>query len=264
MVDISSFTNPGAAGLAVLHQTTNARWLRQPSADMSVFRGHKTVAFNWKAGAQIGPHRYDKNKAHVGVASSVLVGVGEPVYFRSVPRDMGKEAGIWHILLHAGSEDTRLPPIVSKRDCWVYTPILQLLIKLGYAVEIKEAYVFGEQHQVFRGFYEEMKAQLEAAAGDAQKVQAVKDIYTVFFGVLAHPKDNPRPGYIYRPDWLFTVVAEAKARMYYQLLKVWREQGALPNAIKTDALYYDRPVELPMGPNIGQFKYKLLSSEEDE
>lgn len=247
--------NDPSSGIAVLKQVTRPEWLKQPPGDFTIFRRHPAFDAKWDSGK---PRSivYDKNAMYLGAASGVKLGVG-PFSHKEQPEFEG-QAGLWHICLHeTPAELAHLPPIASEGFSWQYTPILRYLRDTGYRFDIVEAYVFEEQHLVLKRFYERMSELRER-----DKV-AAKELYTRTFGVLAHQPPEHWRHAIYRPDWFFSLVAEAKVRIYLQILASYRADGVLPAAIKVDSLYFDREVpSIPVGSRIGQFKVKKLSEEE--
>lgn len=267
MIDQTTEEAPGKAGIALLRKVTPVAWLQQPAYDFSVFKqgerkgesDHRPHDFNWHPELFEGPglHKYDKNAMYVGAASNAVLGVGAPVHQRGP--ELSKRPGLWHVHIEAAPPAIdALPPLVEDADSWQYTPIVELLVKIGYRLRIEDAYIWSAGHQVLRPFYEEIKAMRAGAAGDAATLKRVKDIYRVTFGMLAHERPGARPGYLFRPDWFFCLVATAKVIMYRQIQKILDEEGQAPVAVYTDALYYAAPVQgLPIGQGIGQFKYKL-------
>lgn len=255
MLDLS---NPGAAGMALLKEVTRPEWLRQPSASFEVFKAHKTIDLLWKTDRPA-LHLYDKRAMYVGAASSVKLGVGVPV--QVAHPEFEDHAGVWHIIIdQAPAGLDQLPPIVRSADSWQYTPIVKLLRKWNYAFHAEEAWLFSKQHALLRPFYEGVRTLWEASTDDPDARRQIKRMYTVTFGMLAHDRAGHGAGYIYRPDWTFSLVAEAKARMFYQLRKVFEIDGVAPSRVKTDCIWYPRPVTaLPVGESIGQFKYKEAS-----
>ena len=248
------FSNPGATGIAMLKTVTRPDWLRQPRANFSIFKEHKTVDLRWKTDRPA-LHLYDKRAMYLGAASSVKLGVGVPELVQA-PR-LEDRAGLWHIVV-TFSQGQDFPSLVRTAESWQYTPIVQALRASGYEVQAVEAWLFPEQHALLRPFYERVKALWEATANDPEARRQVKHLYTITFGMLAHERPGYGTGYIYRPDWTFSLVAEAKARMFYQMLKVLEIDGVAPSQVKTDCIWYPRPVNaLPVGERIGQFKYKL-------
>jgi len=260
MIDLS---NPGTAGIALLKEVTRPEWLRQPRASFSIFKQYKTIDLLWKTDRPA-LHLYDKRAMYVGAASSVKLGIGGPEHVASP--QIEDRAGVWHIVIdQAPAGLDLLPPIVKSADSWQYTPILEVLRKVGYTFHAEEAWLFSEQHAVLRPFYERVKALWEATADDPDARRQVKRLYTVTFGMLAHEKPGHGAGYLYRPDWTFSLVAEAKARMFYQMRKVLELEALAPSQVKTDCIWYPRPVTaLPVGEGIGQFKYKAVSEEGPE
>jgi hypothetical protein len=238
-----------------LRRVTRSAWLKQPPGDFSIFREHPARDARWYT-SQPPQFCYDKNAMYLGAAASVKLGVG-PFTHVEAP-EFSDQAGLWHIVLaDPPPEEANVPPIIPTGPSWQYAPVLRYLHKYGYPFTVLEAYLFSEQHAVLRSFYEGVKTLR------AQDKQAAKDIYTRTFGILAHLPDEPWPGMIYRPDWFFTLVAEAKVRMYEHLRQFYQADGAYPVAIKTDSLYYTQAMpSIPLGTNIGQFKLRPVEEPE--
>jgi hypothetical protein len=243
------------SGMAVLKQVTNPEWLKQPEGDFSIFRKHPALDARWDSGK---PRVvcYDKNAMYLGAAASAKLGVGP---FAHVEKpEFEDRAGLWRIFLHeTPAELAHLPPIAPEGFSWQYTPVLRYLHHSGYKFDVEEAYLFSEQHAVLRRFYEKMRHLR------AQDKTAAKELYTRTFGVLAHQPPEHWRNVIYRPDWFFGLVAEAKARMYIQVQQFYAKDGVLPVAIKVDSLYFDQEVpSIPLGSGIGQYKIKQVSEVE--
>ena len=265
--------HPGKVGLELMRSCTPPAWLRQPDYDFSVFQqharkgelDHRTVAFQWYTGRPA-LHKYDKNAQHLGAAGAAHLGIGAPVHV--VRPDLSSAPGLWHVRIEgAPPTNPALPPLIDDNalESWEYTPVVQELHKRGYKLRLIEAYLFAEGREVLRPFYERMRT-LRAdalASGDAQYIQRIKRIYAVTFGVLARAPDANWPGYLYRPDWWFNLVAYAKVVMYCQMERIYQREGIAPTAVDTDALYYDQPVQgLVIGTGIGQFKHSIPDQKE--
>lgn len=251
---LGGYENPGVAGLALLRRVTPREWLRQPQADLSFFRTHGARPLQVTTG-EAATWAADKNGMYLGAASSVLLGTGEPVWYdQAPPWSAHPPAGLWHVEIMGGP--SHWPPLFKKSDDWLYTPALQALAKIGFTFALKEAFLFPESHQALRPFYEAFRLARETATPDDWK--RCKRVYTTTFGILARrPEGDPVPSYIFRPDWYYSLVAEAAARLVYNIKKVYDQEGLLPVRIETDALYYETEVfSLPMGTGIGQFKLK--------
>lgn len=245
--------SPGVAGMAILREVTRPEWLRQPQGDFTVFRRHPAFDLRWDSGRP-GPCIYDKNAMYVGAASSAKLGVGIPEFVHAPALE--DRAGLWHIIVEGGLGGDLVPLLVKMPDSWQYTPMVQALLTFGYQVRAVEAWLFPESHAVLRPFYERIRTLRDATVDQPEARGQIKRLYTVTFGILAHLIPDAKPGYLYRPDWFFTLVAEACARMHYQMRKVLEVEGVAPSAAHTDALFYPHPVaSLPLGPGIGQFKY---------
>ena len=239
--------NEPLSGIAILKQLTRPEWLLQPQGDFSLFQKHPTFNAKWNLGKPW-VVCYDKNAMYLGAASNVKLGVG-PFSHIEKP-DFVDQAGLWSLFLYEPPKElASLPPIAPYGLSWQYTPVMHYLAQTGYKFDLKEAYLFAEQHAVLRRFYEQMKELRE------RDKPAAKAIYTRTFGVLAHQPPEHWSNALYRPDWFFGLVAEAKVRMYLQVQKTYRSDGVLPITIDVDSLYFDQDVpSIPIGSGIGQFK----------
>lgn len=245
---------PAKQGIALLRSLVKPEWLHQPRADFSFFKEEKAIGFSWKSG-DLGQHVYDKRAMYLGASSSVKLGVGIPEHV-TCP-EIRDTAGLWHVLIDQ-APTSPLPPLVKYVDSWQYTPMLLALVRAGYSFQVSEAWLFPEQHELLRPFYEHVRALWLASEGDLDARKQVKRLYTFTFGMLAHwPRvGTPGPNYIYRPDWTFSLVSEAKARMFYQMSKVLEADGLAPTQVIEDCIWYPEQVTaLPIGQGIGQYKY---------
>ncbi len=255
----SSSAHPGRDGMTLLKAVVRPAWRQQPrNFDFSIFAGRdfRALDFAWRDGRPA-RHQYDKNAMYVGAASSVVLGVGAPELVQR-PLFDPRKAGLWHIA--SMQPPATLPPLPCPADDtpWQYTPLVLALIDLGYTLDISEAYIWPESHQILRPFYERVKA-LREQAQTPEALKAVKTMYTVTFGMLAHSIERPGSGYLYRPDWFFGLVAHAKAILFRQAWQVYARTGYAPSRISVDALYYPERLPdgaLPVGKGIGQFKYQ--------
>ncbi|HEY7357910.1 MAG TPA: hypothetical protein VH590_15635, partial [Ktedonobacterales bacterium] len=138
-------------------------------------------------------HRYDKNNAYVGAASSANLGAGDYVQ-QEQPAFNAKVPGLWHILLEGESafNGYDLPhPTDGQTDSWQHTATVRLAQQLGYQVTILEGCFFPEYHQTLRPWYElisHARQQFRAPGAfkhdQAQAVayNALKNIYTGSLG----------------------------------------------------------------------------------
>lgn len=260
---LGRWRSPVQAGFVLLQDITRRDWLRRPAVSFEAMQqmfhddGRGAGALNLSTGAPA-PHSYDKHKAWLGTAAGVKLGVGTPVHV--VAPEFADRAGVWLVRVADTSPYTDVFPVPERwlhHPTWLYTPLLHALVRLGYTFTAQEAYLFSEQHTVLRPFYQAMREHLDQAATPAE-VRQLKDIYTRTFGALAHfPEKATSATFLYRPDWYYTLISEANARMFYQMLAVYEAEGVAPEAIETDKLFYAQPVQsLRLGEGIGQYSYE--------
>ncbi len=265
MIPATDAGSPGRACLGLLREVTPAEWLAQPDFDFALLKsdGMKTRDFRFET-ARLQRAEYDKRAMYLGAASSAKLGIGAPEFHRHPT--IWDQAGLWHVHVErypTGLE--MLPSIVEEDDAadsWQYTPVVELMRATGYTFHCTEAYIWQRQAQVFRPFYERVRAMRQASAHSPEELARVKRIYTVTFGILAHELKDARPGYLFRPDWFFGLVSYAKLIMWRQMQRVYLAEGVAPSKVLVDAVTYPRLVMgLPVGDGIGQFKLKMLRGE---
>ncbi len=253
---------PGHVGLEVIKRVNatprRALYLRRCESDVGIFmryaRTYHHTDLLWSRPLTKEErccgwlHRYDKNNAYVGAASSVNLGAGEYQY-QAYPRFDAKAPGLWHIILDGQSQfnGCDLPhPTGARKDSWQHTATVQLACDLGYQVTILEAVYFQEYHQTLRPWYElisQARQRLRTPGAfkhsQAQGVayEALKNIYTSSLGKLAEQARAEKGDPLYRPDWWFGIVALSRARMFMKMAELARV-GYRPVAVHTDALYF--------------------------
>lgn len=239
--------------LLLLKQLVNPQFLKQPETDLEIFNDHKPVVPVRKPKVEWS-HSYDKNAAYLGVAASVSVGIGEPTHIQSsYPLHFDSNRlvpGIWLIDCH----DLLWPwplNLVPNGKSWQYSPVVNYLIENHIPFDCYEGHYFEDGKQIFLRLYNYLKKMREE-----NKDQA-KEIYTRLWGLLAHKSDHPYPGYVYRPDWYGTIIAENKVRIHRQAIQAYYANGFYPVGWRVDMLYYQQ--EMPffkLGTGIGEWKHE--------
>ena len=262
LLDVAIAWGPGHVGLELIKQVNRgarrAGYLRLCGKDLELFvryaREYRHTPLLWARPLGedeqhgIWLHRYDKNNAYVGAASSANLGAGEYVY-QDNPQFDPKMPGVWHIILTGESifNGRDLPhPTDGKIESWQHTQTVKVAMDAGYQVTILEAYTFPEYHQTLRPWYEAIntaRTRLRAPGAfrhaQAQDVAyaALKNIYTSSLGNLAGRARAEKNDPMYRPDWWFGIVDIARAGMFWKMRQL-AEMGYRPVAVHTDALYF--------------------------
>lgn len=211
-------------------------------------------------------HAVDKNSSYLSAASGLSIGIGEMRRFSLVetpeaaPKpDSTIPPGLWHVSAEAplfspfdGMEGPS-PLYVNMEDQWqewVSSPLLKLLWDLGFKVEVYEGYYWPQSRRIFETFAGELwgirqgfrrLADIHTADGEPLKhyllgLDSTKRAGNALFGLFGSEKAR-RPADRRRDIWV-QVVEFAKARMFYNMLKVEKEMGLLPIAVYTDCLVY--------------------------
>ena len=232
----------------------------------------------------------DKNAQYLGAVSSLWVGMGKAEHLTASGEASGEGNGetsseLARLVALAATKD-RLPgywlasiaydppaglpspftpdgvpaaPDAAPR--WLTTPTLELALKVGARVDVREAWVWRERHRPLEPFYQVMRDAREAlmgeASGEALQHQAqhqasalalavVKATYRATLGGRFDAtwlRASTEPEDLYRPDWRHAVIAQARANFYRAALAVYKASGLAPIRAVTDCWYY--PVEAP-------------------
>lgn len=259
--------NPGIAGRNLIAETnmsgSRPSWVAMPPAlppdqnmgfDFSYQRGIEQPILENMEGYVL--YCWDKNSMYLGACSSVELGTGSAVYINpdelkqhyAVTMDKwydGKRPGYWHIAIKR--QPYPFNPLYKDQE-WVTTPLLKALLTLGAQVDIREAFVWPEHHRVLDKYgttlwHARQDIKLNHAmyfhpGGRAIASHMIKRIATAGIGMLANKDAAKYAPQWYRPDWQKTVIEDAKARLMYKLLQVWRTAAILPITVVTDEVIY--------------------------
>lgn len=260
--------NPGIMGRNIIDATngrfTRPTWVKNPTFDVS--RLSRAIAYDWDylPGLQaidqeqeLYLHAWDKNSMFLGAASSVQLGAGNPLYVN--PEEFlcnyqetmskwfdGKKPGYWRIK-YDPSTLPGLHPLYKNQE-WVTTPLLKLILGMGITIEVCEAYVWHEHHRILDGFADILfnarmdikknPAKYPHPGGRQLAEYSLKKIATAGIGILGSKEAAKYAVQWFRPDWRAHVVEDAKARMIYKILQVYRLFGQLPVCVDVDSVYY--------------------------
>ncbi len=232
-------TSPATAGMRYLKATQPAKtdWLRTiggiPLAEVPWSDGAKNLLWSreltdeeYERGRYV--HKVDKNGMFLRACVEEMFGAGELAHCQVpwIPDgvDPRKAPGIWSVLV--GEEPDSLlahipllPPPVWNDSTWLATPLVKLLHKMGYTVDILEGYYFPEYHGTLKHWAENLWKFRQAAKGWPEVRDSYKEIYTSTLG-LARSDQVEQDSYKFRPDINAQVVAGARAAMMYNMLKL--------------------------------------------
>ena len=248
--------SPTYIGIKLLEQLADNQeksWFRAMDSDLP---DDLPLATNlvWKILGAITKKKYihvvDKNGAYLSSYQSTLVGTGNVTHYDIRDFDR-KKVGIWHVTLSSNTSlynGIDLPlPYNSYANNWLWTPEIDIAVKLGYQVNVQECWLWSEAHYVFRKwskFIWNTRTEVKELA-DTKKKQGyymaydmIKHIYTETSGRLAHTgNDYDRKDVYSRIDWFSMIVADTRLKvlvMVHKLLAL----GYYPVMVSTDALYY--------------------------
>lgn len=193
----------------------------------------------------------DKNGAYPRAAQEELFGVGQPLHVT------GGEAGcatmlhekmlpgMWHVnelriadaVQHSFVAEGLIPEPLSNwhEEFWVASPMIKLMLKMGYEVQADEGYVFPQAQPVFKRYVEKLWIIRNGYASGTVERDSIKQVMNDLFGMLRSAKITDSP--ISRPDWYAMVVAGSRANMMYNIIK-YALQGFFPFMVQMDALYF--------------------------
>ena len=211
-------------------------------------------------------HAYDKNAMYLGASSALPLGLGLPEHVTA--STAGEEgagltfdkrlAGYWLARIEytppAGMPNPFAAPMHATDASgagWYLSPMVELAYQIGAQVTLQEAHVWRSSHRIMAPWYERMRdarADLLARSADSTgdstaatlALGALKATYTQTIGWLngGWLRASETPEDLYRPDWRDSVMAQAAANLYRELLKVQTESGRVPFALDTDCAYF--------------------------
>lgn len=280
------FGTPGLAASDVLED--NLKAVKPKAAVRRLTKGGPGDSAHEAALSKIMPlpnpgiyhHVYDCNRQYLAAVGAVEVC---PWALRHTgDRDFDKRlAGWWLIEVPAwnmpmlpdpaGYESWPMPgrPPHS-RQRWLTTPTVALLAELAEqglsaGVEVLDSWT-GTSRRLFRPWAEKMEGAYQRAVnvGLADIATAIKQAA----GREVMGLWNAESYHTYRPDWHYSVIAQARCNLWRKLHAVFNNTGRYPLGVETDAVVYGAmeadpieacPAEFTLGANLGQFKVKVAS-----
>jgi hypothetical protein len=174
-------------------------------------------------------HHVDRNSSYLATCKSVYTGVGDPVHLVAGDSPiLGTCAGIYRVTWNVGESPFNgrdLPVIIRDSQEWVTQDLLQLAIKQGYDLDIKEAWIFEQSHQLFRKWADKICDVREALKTDVVsypyergRINAYntdKAIAVATIGSFA----NKEVKQFIRPNWNADIVGKARVTILNTLNK---------------------------------------------
>ncbi len=248
---------PATTGRAWMQREGRKRptWYRE--ADLSALPDVGSPPLYWKrpltaeeAGKKY-VYVYDKRSQHVDACTDTVLGVGTPRHVMR-PEYTRRCAGLYHIKVRGEGvwNGTRLPPALPDpmEEQWVWGPLVAVAYDAGYDVEVLEGYVWDQSHRVLAGWAKQvltarkaLEMEVEEYPYEAARKAALKELKMIGvagIGLLNAQPDDWRGAEVwYRPDWYRTIVATARTRLMYGVLR--REQlGYFPVMVVADSVAY--------------------------
>lgn len=278
LLEVELKTKPNTLGIKLIERlnstnSTRISYIKELKSDLNKWHEHKPFDLAWVRPLEAKEKKckyiyvYDKNQQYLS-ASNIFLGVGEPKEILSPDFDKNL-VGLWKISLSGKSlwDGNKLPhPLGNSRDPylsngWFATPLVELAISLGYQVNIEAAEVFPEKAKVLDPFYKLLtKALTELKTNPDNKfknevarqtaILGVKSVFRSTIGLFDANIYSKRK-WSFRPDWRWMIIATARARMFYNIEKLLKENYH-PLAARTDAIYFASNKDIPLGD-----KYKL-------
>jgi hypothetical protein len=181
-----------------------------------------------------------------------------------IPFD-GKRAGWWKVELGPWNDDRIPAPAGPGEDAvrWVTTPTLALLTELEsrgelayQTFEVIDSWtapgrrILRPWAETLERAYQDARALAEIQGDpfgkdqDADAVRAaVKGAYREALGLMNRPGSA-----VYRPDWHYAVIAQARSNLWRRMWAVGQAEGVWPLEVKTDCVWYpgDKPAGIPV------------------
>lgn len=255
------WVSPISTGIELMRRTIPDNF-RQFPAIARIFPQFPPTPCYWNVGSSA-EHWYDKNAMYLS-ACSMSLPVGRLwVQSGELPYYALSYSGLFHVKQWLKSPDTRIHPHEEpelKKE-YMYTPMIQYFHKRGIQPIIDQWWLFPESRPVLLKWYKLLREVRETLLScntvSRETTQEAyflfKRLYVATLGCLDHPTD--KKDHLYMPHWYYLIQEQAKANLFYNILKVWQNSGRLPVSIKVDAIGYTVPVDLPLGAGLGQYKY---------
>lgn len=188
--------------------------------------------------------KLDKNSAYIAAAQSEFFGVGTPVHSHIYAEDA---VAVWRVNIHTLA-DVPFPIVTRTGERWLAGPIVRVMRKVGYEVEVLEGYVFLEKYMLLSSWARKLWAARISLRDDAQRwpfetsrrmaEAAVKMIAVTTIGITAYGQFRAgEESDKERPDIKLQTIARNFEIMYHNMLKGQREDDVLPVLINMDCVY---------------------------
>jgi hypothetical protein len=190
----------------------------------------------------------DKNSAYSRAAREYHVGIGTPVYLEAGTKKVvafnHQLPGIWRLEVNALPEGEigemlargLLPAPIRKPGEWIATPIVKLMMQMGYKFSIVDAWVFPTHAAIFRVFVETLWEYRQSYEEGSKMRSTFKQIMNDTIGFTRN-KALPTDSYKFRPDWSSQIVSGSFALMMYNMIKDIKN-GRAPFLAYVDSLFY--------------------------
>lgn len=248
--------SPAGVGMRFLEKTTalHKHWLVKSSADLSTIPWQEAsrplVWERFPTREELDSkylYAFDKNSAYGRAAWEECFGVGDPVYFGEgeIATFDPHTPGIWRVVLEPPYayeyNPDLMPPECWTLNGWLCTPVLKMLRKSGWTIEVHEAWIFPKKARLFRGWVENLWGFRSESTGVER--EAYKSVMNDTLGLTRSSKLGT-DSWKYRPDINTTVVGGAYAVMYYNLVR-YAMRDCYPIMVQLDAVYYASSDPLP-------------------
>lgn len=284
---------PSSVGTRVLEKTLAKypHWLQVPEVNLHSLPfttdAAKNVIWDRKPEASELKKKYlvkiDKNSAYPRACVEETFGDAHVSHVAGLHYNH-RYPGVWRISVQGEDQPSLPPPLwesakerMGRNELWVGTPIVKLLSKIGYSVQVHEGWAFVEEKvngklvkhyhgvlkhwaehlwEVRKGFTNETLWKSAYAREAAQG--AIKNILNMTIGVTKFDQYETLC-YQARPDWNVQVVASARAAMFYNMLKFQQEGKGTPVMVYIDALLYCADEMMPFVDNrvsLGGYKHE--------
>lgn len=188
--------------------------------------------------------KLDKGGAYIAASRSEFYGVGTPTPTRIYVEDA---VAVWRVSVHTLA-DVPFPVVTRLGERWLASPIVRIMRKLGYELEICEGYVFREKYMLLKSWAQRLWDARISLRDDAQRwpfetsrayaESACKMIAVATIGITAYSQfRRGEESDKERPDIKLQTIARNYEIMYHNMLKGWHEDGLLPVLVNMDCVY---------------------------
>jgi hypothetical protein len=189
-------------------------------------------------------HRWDMRSAYLAAAAAVDLPYQQLKH--TGPHPETGAVGYYRIRIHEGPTAGLGPP--DRQGChWVGHPMLELMNRPPWSVEIIDSHTAVDYGRILRPWAERVRDQIYRTDLPDWYRAALKSGYAQAIGLLAVPR-----GSMYRPDWRHLIIDQMRASMVRRIASAKRLMDIDPVRVDIDSVWYDTNDPEHVGAALGE------------